>query len=93
MASESAALGTPAIYVNTQKAGILKEQVEAELMYHILPRVNTEDDILEVIDEIMKIPREESRERSRNYILNRIDVVEYIMSEIRSAAESHYTSR
>jgi len=77
MASESAMLGTPAIYVNSlNQAGIFKELEEEGLFYIIT-------DGLEAIFKAMNIINNESKEiyrqRKENYLKKKIDVTTFMV--------------
>lgn len=82
MASESASLGTPSIYLNTQALGYIEEEVAAGLVYHIIPSANMDAKIYNTIDKIMNIPHTDFRKRGQKYISKKIDVVEFICTEL-----------
>ncbi len=82
MASEGASLGTPSIYLNTQQLGYINEEIEAGLVYHIIPSENMDIRIYNAIDEIMATPLSEFKERGKKYIASKIDVVDFISNEI-----------
>jgi len=90
MASESASLGTPSIYLNTQTLSYINEQMAAGLVYHIIPSQNMGTQILTTIDKIMTIPPEHFREKCRSYITGKIDVVEFILKELFDLARMKY---
>jgi predicted glycosyltransferase len=92
MASESATLGTPAIFVNTQKLGYIDALVEAGLIYHIKPSQNTLPEILDTIDEIMTRPLDSFKANCRRFLSDKIDVVEFIMKELIVLAKRRYSS-
>jgi predicted glycosyltransferase len=82
MASESASLGTPSIYLNTQALGYINEEKAAGLVYHIIPSKNMDDQIRRALDEIMAIPLTQFKEKSRKYVASKIDVIEFIFNEL-----------
>ena len=82
MTSESVALGTPAIYVNSQRAGVLDAQIKAGLLYQVSPTQNTEREIIRIIDNIMSSSKETYSEKSRQFLDNKIDVIDFIIKEI-----------
>ncbi len=90
MASESASLGTPSIYFNTQTLGYIDEEQEAGLVYHIIPSENMDKKIYNAIDEIMAIPLSEFKERGQQYIASKIDVVEFICDELLDLVKNRY---
>ncbi|MFW9912085.1 MAG: DUF354 domain-containing protein, partial [Candidatus Thorarchaeota archaeon] len=92
MASESATLGTPAIYVNTQNLGYIDALVEAGLVYHIKPRQNALAKILDTIDEIMAKPPEHFNKIRERFLSDKIDVVEFIEKELIALAKRRYSS-
>ena len=90
MASECACLGTPSIYLNTQVAGTIDAEEAAGLLYHIIPSENMENQIRTAIDEVMAIPPEQFRERSRDFLSGKIDVVEFIFRELLDLVKGKY---
>jgi predicted glycosyltransferase len=93
MASEGASLGTPSIYLNSQVLGYINDQMAAGLVYHIVPSERMGEQILSAIDGIMAVPPEHFRERSRQYVGNRIDVVGFILKEMVRLTKLRYKLR
>ena len=90
MASESASLGTPSIYLNTQRLGYIDEEKAAGLVYHIIPSENMDNRISKAIDEIMAIPLAQFKERGQKYVASKIDVIEFICNELLELANTKY---
>jgi len=90
MASESASLGTPSIYLNTQSLGYINEEMKAGLVYHIIPSENMDNQIYKAIDEIMATPLAQFKERGQKYVASKIDVVEFICSELLDLVNNKY---
>jgi predicted glycosyltransferase len=82
MASESASLGTPSIYLNTQSLGYINEEKAAGLVYHIIPSENMNDRIYEAIDQIMKTPLAQFKERGQKFVASKIDVIDFICNQL-----------
>jgi len=75
MASESAMLGTPAIYVNSlNSAGIFKEEEEAGLLYRITDGVEARLKAMEIIN---KDSKKDYIEKKENYLKDKIDVTKF----------------
>jgi predicted glycosyltransferase len=91
MASESASLGTPSIYLNTQVLGYINEEMEAGLVSHIIPSEDMDKTIYKTIDEIMTIPISEFKERGKRYVSKKIDVIEFISDELLALAKRKYS--
>jgi len=80
MASESAVLGTPAIYVNSISAGTIEEQQKYGLIFHYL----NEKDILHKGIEILKNKSETNdwKVKRNKLISEKINVTEYLVNFI-----------
>jgi predicted glycosyltransferase len=90
MASEGASLGTPSIYLNTQQLGYINEEIEAGLVYHIIPSEGMDSSICKAIDEIMATPHSEFKERGKKFVSSKIDVVEFIYNELLELVSRKY---
>jgi len=90
MASESASLGTPAIYLNTQALGYIDAEMKAGLVYHIDPTTCSEDRILKRIDQILARPPTYYREKSKKFLKGKVDVADFIVKEIVDLARRKY---
>lgn len=77
MASESAILGTPAIYVNSLSAGTLEEQEK----YGLLNRFENYQGLLEKANLLLKNPnlKEEYQVRRRKMLSEKIDVTTFMV--------------
>jgi len=77
MASECAMLGTPSIYINTQEAGVIKEQEKYGLIYHF----RKPDGVLDKITEILENEKiKEIQITKRNLMLKeKIDVTAFLI--------------
>ena len=93
MASESASLGTPSIYLNSQVAGTIDAEEDAGLLYHIIPSNHMDDQIRMSVDKIMSTPPEQFKERSRKFVSNKIDVVEFMFRELVNQVRKRYQSK
>lgn len=82
MASESASLGVPAIYVNTQSLGYINQEKEAGLVYHVKPSTKTDVEVIRIIDNILSKPPEYFKKRSEEFLDNKIDLVDFIIGQI-----------
>ena len=90
MASESAVLGTAAIYINTFIPEILLEQEE---QYRLISCFNTYDGVLDEIEELLSNPdlKSETKEASMRLINNKCDVTAFLVRFIEEWPESkHY---
>lgn len=86
MASESAMLGTPAIYVNSlNDAGIFKELEEEGLFYII---TDGREAISKAMDIINKNSKKEYIEKRDSYIKKKIDVTAFMVWFIENYPES-----
>ena len=92
MASECASLGTPAIYVNSQRAGIVDALVHAGLEYQVVPSETTYDDIIKGIEEVFKKPPGYFRKKSQDYLMGKIDVVDFLVKDLLNMARKKYLS-
>jgi predicted glycosyltransferase len=90
MASECASLGTPAIYVNSQRAGIVDTLVRAGLEYQVVPSEKTYDEIIKRIDEVFKKPPDYFRKKSQDFLIGKIDVVDFIVKDLLDLARKKY---
>ena len=83
MASESAILGVPAVYVNTLTAGTIREFEKNKLIKHI---TNTEKAIGCSI-EMLNSPAilEQCRSLVGRYLQNKIDVTQYVVDTVENA--------
>ncbi len=85
MASEAAALGTPAVYMNTLSAGTLREQQDRYgLVFNFPDRQDEEAAIamaLRIVGESGS-ERAERRARATQLIRDHIDVTEFLLEEI-----------
>jgi len=86
MASESAVLGTPAIYINSISAGTINEQVDYGLLFH--PKNgNGVFDTLKMLDNIPN--RKELFQKRRQKLLNdKIDVTSFLIWFIENYPQS-----
>ena len=76
MASESAVLGTPAIYVNSLNgAGVFLEEEKAGLLYRIIDGEKATEKAIEIIE---KESKELYQIRRDEYLKDKIDVTSYI---------------
>ena len=91
MASESASLGTPAIYLNTQRLGYIDAEARAGLVYHMIPTVHSIEQVLRTIDKIMAKPPEFYRNKSREFLSSKIDVVDSIFWAVVQLARRQYS--
>jgi predicted glycosyltransferase len=77
MASESALLGVPAIYINTLTAGTIKEFEKYGLLEHITDTHRALNRAVELLK------KSESRHAAlKNFLQNKIDVTQYIVETI-----------
>lgn len=91
MASECAALGTPAIYVNTLSAGTLKEQEERYgLIYRFCNPQTGQTEALGKAIELLQRPhlREEWREKRARLLADKIDVTQFMVDFVENYPES-----
>lgn len=88
MASESVVLGVPAIYAAETGRGYCNQQ---ENEYGMLENIHTLDleTVSDAIDRILKIPREEVRERWEHMLSGMIDVSNYIVNLLESMGANH----
>lgn len=77
MASESAVLGVPVIYINTLTAGTIQEFAKYELLEHI---TDTQKAMNRAV-ELLKNP-ENKKTALQNYLQGKIDVTQYIAETI-----------
>lgn len=91
MASESATLGTPAIYVNSQRLGYIDAEMHAGLLYHVVPSKNTNDEIFRIIEEVMAKSPEYFKNKSQEFLMGKIDVVDFIIRELLDLARKRYS--
>ncbi len=86
MASECAALGTPAIYVNSITAGTLEEQENYGLLYGF----RSSDGVIEKALEILKNPEEKKKWKSRQkkMLSEKIDVTAFMVWFVENYPES-----
>jgi uncharacterized protein len=77
MASESAMLGTTAVYINSNEAGSIDEQEKYHLIYHF----RNSNGVIEKTTELLNDPllKEKSREKSKKMILEKIDLTAYLV--------------
>jgi predicted glycosyltransferase len=86
MASESAILGTPAIYVNSLNgAGVFLEEEEAGLLYRITDGVEATNRAVDIIDNESK---EIYLKRREEYLKDKIDVTSYMVWVIENFPKS-----
>ena len=86
MASESAMLGTPAIYVNPLYAGTINDQVKYGLVFHF----RTENGLIEKVKELIEIPdlKQYFREKRNIMISDKIDMTRFLIWFVESWPES-----
>ncbi|MCE5348290.1 MAG: DUF354 domain-containing protein [Bacteroidales bacterium] len=77
MASECAVLGTTAIYINSEEAGLIDEHEKNELIYHF----RDENCVIEKIHKLLEDPllKTHSLERSKKMVNEKIDVTSFIV--------------
>jgi predicted glycosyltransferase len=76
MASESAVLGTPAIYVNSlNEAGVFLEEEKAKLLYRITDGKEATQKAIEIVE---KESKEIYKKRREEYLKDKIDVTSYM---------------
>lgn len=92
MASECSSLGTPAIYVNSQRAGIVDALVRAGLEYQVIPSEKTYDEIIKRIDEIYNKTKDHFIKKSQDFLMDKIDVVDFIVKDLLDLARKKYLS-
>jgi predicted glycosyltransferase len=90
MASECAALGTPALYVNTQRCGTIDEEIKAGLVNHFNPTRSSQEEISKRIDNILAKPASHYRMMGRRFLEGRIDVIDFIVNEIVTLARRRF---
>lgn len=90
MASESATLGTPAIYVNSQRCGTLDAEKQAGLLYHVVPSKDAINKVSRIIDEVMERPPQYFKKKSLEFIDGKIDVVDTIIKELLDLTRKRY---
>ena len=66
------------------------KEIEAGLVYHIIPSENMDDRIYKAIDEIMAASPEQFKERGQKYVASKIDVVEFIFNELLDLVNDKY---
>ncbi len=76
MASESAILGTPAVYVNSLTAGSIEDAARAGLIYSFRSGEGVADKILELLDDPDCADRH--RQRCEAYLKGMVDVTSFI---------------
>jgi predicted glycosyltransferase len=85
MASESALLGVPVIYINTLTAGTIQEFER----YGLLERITDTHRALNRAIELLKNP-ENKGGKLKNFLQNKIDVTEYIVETIEKYQKKSY---
>jgi len=79
MASESAMLGTPAVYVNPLSAGSLEE---LETIYGLVFSRLDPDQILSTVDQLLqrKTARREFHERRKRLLTDKVDSTRWLVN-------------
>jgi len=87
MASESAMLGTPAIYVNSLDAGTLREQ---EDRYQLIHGFRSSEGVIEKVSEIINSPdlKETYQLRRKNMLSEKIDLTAFLVWFVENYPES-----
>lgn len=91
VASESAALGTPAIYVNTLSAGTLKEQEEKYGLIYCFsdPQTGQSQALSKAIELLQRADlKEEWREKRSRLLADKIDVTQFMVDLVEGYPES-----
>jgi hypothetical protein len=91
MASEAAALGTPAVYLNSLRAGTLTEQQERYGLVFNFNNTQDEDVAIATATELMREScslREEWRVRAARMVQDHIDVTEYLADVVEDCGRS-----
>jgi uncharacterized protein len=86
IASECAMLGTCAIYINSQEAGLIDELENNGLVYHF----RSEKGVLEKIEELLedKNLKKHSSERSMSFVSKKIDFTSFLIWFVENWPES-----
>ena len=93
MASEAAALGTPAVYLNSLRAGTLTEQQERYGLVFNFNNTEDEDVAIATATELMRESRsrrKEWRERAAVMVQDHIDVTDFLFGEVSRCARNEW---
>jgi len=82
MASEAACLGTPSIYVNSQKPGYIAYEEQAGLIFHLDDR---EQIIAKALDILNTTDKAYWHQKQESFLKNTIDVSQWIADQITGA--------
>ncbi len=77
MASESAILGTPAVYVNSMEAGTISEQEKYGLLFHL----KNSKDLIKLVKDLMCIDNMKTvfNEKRKSMLLDKIDLSAFLV--------------
>jgi len=79
MASESALLGTPSIYVNTLRMGYTNEEEKFGLIKQYQGAKNSCDDIIKDAIQMINTPKEEWNKKTKKLLEDKIDVTTFMV--------------
>jgi predicted glycosyltransferase len=87
MASESAVLGTPAIYINSMEAGTVNDQENRGLLFHF----RSGNGVLEKVKDLLNIPdlKQQWQKRRDKMLADKIDVSAFLIWFVENYPDSY----
>jgi hypothetical protein len=80
------------IDVNSQRLDYVDAQIRAGLAYNVMPSEKVPDKIIKKIDEFFVKPSNYFRKKSQDFLMGKIDVVNFVVKDLLDLARRKYLS-